>query len=303
MNFGGSSRHRGRRVLPGRLAGWALCVLALVPATLAAQSPTPAGTAIGSWARVTFQDPSGLVGTAVSDTVFSTVGQVAGLDLEPPRASIADPSDTVVYQHTLANLGNGTDSMIVTVTLPSGWPTRTYVDVNRNGIPDPSDAEVTGPVILAMADTASLLVAVEVPQFAAVRGTCDTIQVRVTSLVDGSIADAVSNVLDVRDVGIVVSLSKSVDRPTATIGEILNYTITYSASGPSSAANFTIQDLIPLRTSYVPGTLRLNGTPLTDVVGDDAGRFEGGGHRVVFTIGDITGGDTGVVSFQVRIDG
>jgi len=303
MTFGGSSRHRGRRAPPGRLAGWGLCVLVLVPATLAAQSPTPAGTTIGNWARVTYQGPSGLVGSVVSDTVFLTVGQVAGLDLEPPRMSVADPGDTVVFQHVLANLGNGTDSFTVAVTEPSGWTTRTYRDENRDGVLDAADTEVTGPVVLAMADTAWLLVAIEVPPFAAVRGTTDTLEVRATSEVDGSATDAVDDVLEVRDVGIVVSLTKTVDRLSATIGDVLTYTITYNGSGPNSAANFEIRDPIPLKTSYVQGTLRLNGSSLTDATGDDAGHYDGGGNHVVFSIGSIAGGDSGTVSFQVRVDG
>ncbi len=243
------------------------------------------------------------MGSVVSDTVFLTVGQVAGLDLEPPRASVADPGDTVVFQHLLANLGNGTDGFAVAVTEPSGWRTRTYIDENRNGVLDVADVEVLGPVVLAMADTAWLLVAVEVPPFASVRGTTDTLEVRATSVVDGSATDAVDDVLEVRDVGIVVSLTKTVDRLSATIGDVLTYTITYRASGPNSATNFEIRDPIPLKASYVPGTLRLNGSSLTDATGDDAGHFDGGGNGVVITIGSITGGDSGTVSFQARVDG
>jgi hypothetical protein len=40
---------------------------------------------------------------------------------------------------------------------------------------------------------------------------------------------------------------------------------------------------------------------LTDVAGDDAGVFDVGGNRVVFRIGNIQGGDSGTVTFQVRV--
>ena len=174
---------------------------------------------------------------------------------------------------------------------------------NRDGVLDAADTPVTGPVVLAIADTAWLLVAIEVPPFAAVRGTTDTLEVRATSEVDGSATDAVDDVLEVRDVGIVVNLTKTVDRLSATIGDVLTYTITYSASGPNTAANFEIRDPIPLKSSYVQGTLRFNGSSLTEATGDDAGHFDSGGNRVVFSIGSLSGGDSGTVSFQVRVDG
>ena len=99
-----------------------------------------------------------------------------------------------------------------------------------------------------------------------------------------------------------MTLEKHVDRPTATIGDILTYTIEYRASGPNNATDFTITDAIPSGTSYVPGTLYLNGEPVTDAPGDDVGAFEAGSAQLVFRIGAIQGADAGVVSFQVRVE-
>ena len=174
-------------------------------------------------------------------------------------------------------------------------------DVNADGVLDAGDPQVTSPIVLAMGEAAELLVAIDVPGLATVRGTIDTISVVVTSELDASMSDGLLDVLEIRDVGIVVSLNKLVDRTSATIGDILTYTITYSASGPNTATNFEIKDLIPIGTSYVPGTLRWNGTSLTDAAGDDAGVFDVGGNRVVFRIGNIQGGDSGTVTFQVRV--
>ena len=229
------------------------------------------------------------------------VAQVAGTDLEPPRSAVSDPAKTVAFSHVLTNMGNGTDSMTVVATSQMGWPVRVHRDVNADGVLDAGDPQVNGPIVLAMGATAELLVAIDVPKLATVRGTIDTITVIVISETDPSISDGLLDVLEIRDVGIVVSLNKLVDRTTATIGDILTYTITYSASGTNTATNFEIKDLIPTGTSYVPGTLRWNGTPLTDAAGDDAGVFDVGGNRVVFRIGTIQGGDSGTVTFQVRV--
>ena len=136
-----------------------------------------------------------------------------------------------------------------------------------------------------------------------IRGTIDTVDVVAASLFNSATSDVLQDILEIREIGIVVSLSKSVDRISATIGDIMTYTISYSASGPNTASNFQITDPIPLGVSYLAGTLRLNGTPLTDADGDDAGFFNVANNRVVFRIGDIAGGNSGQVTFQVRVEG
>ena len=282
--------------------GRALCLLPLLAFFApVAWAQTPAGTQINSFAVASYEAPNGLVYTTYSDTLVMVVAQVAGQDIEPPRSAVSDPAQTVVFNHTLTNMGNGTDSTTVVATSQLGWPVRVYRDMNADGALDAGDPQVTGPIALAMGDAAELLVAVDVPGLATVRGTIDTISVVVTSELDPSVSDGLLDVLEIRDVGIVVSLNKAVDRTSATIGDILTYTITYSASGPNTATNFEINDPIPTGTSYVPGTLRWNGASLTDGVGDDEGGFDVGGNRIVFRIGTIQGGDSGTVTFQVRV--
>jgi uncharacterized repeat protein (TIGR01451 family) len=207
----------------------------------------------------------------------------------------------VVFYHTLANIGNGTDSFALSAASRAGWPTRIYIDANGSGGLDAGDPQVSGPIPLAADDTAHVLIAVDVPGSAAVRGVTDTVDVQAASLFDGTATDQLVDEIQVRDAGIVVNLSKSVDRLSATIGDVLTYTITYDAVGPSNATNHEIVDLIPLGSQYVPGTLQWNGAALTDVTGDDEGIYDAGGNRVVFQLGNISGGDNGTVSFQVSM--
>ena len=280
----------------------ALCffpLLALFAPAVWAQ--TPAGTQISSFAQASYEASNGLTFMTYSDTLVMVVAQVAGTDLEPARSAVSDPAATVIFSHTLTNMGNGLDSTTVVATSQMGWPVRVYRDVNADGALDAGDPQVNAPITLSMGATAELLVAIDVPRLATVRGTIDTISVVVISELDPSVSDGLLDVLEIRDVGIVVSLNKLVDRTTATIGDILTYTITYTASGTNTATNFEIKDLIPIGTSYVPGTLQWNGTSLTDAAGDDAGVFDVSGNRVVFRIGTIQGGDGGTVTFQVRV--
>ncbi len=291
----------GQRPGFGHQFGRALCSLVVLFAAPMVQAQTPAGTQITAWAEVSYEAPNGLSYTDYSATVVMTIAQVAGVDVEPPRSMVTDPGLTAVFAHTLVNMGNGLDSLVVAATSRTGWPTRVYRDANANGGLDAGDPEVTLPIMLAMGDSAQLLVVVDVPGSAIVRGTIDTVDVQAASLFDASTSDELQDILEIRDVGILVSLSKLVDRTSGTIGDVLTYAISYSASGPNTATNLEIIDAIPTGTSYVPGTIQWNGAPLTDATGDDAGFFDVANTRVVFQIGTITGGDNGTVTFQVRI--
>jgi len=293
---------REQRVRFDRKVGRALCcLLGLILVVGTAGAQTPAGTQIVAWAEVTYDAPNGLRYTEYSQSVVMTVAQAAGVDLEPPRSTVGDPGTTVVFRHTVTNVGNGPDSMALTAVSRRGWPVRVYRDANSDGALDPLDPPVSGPIPLAMGDSAALLVTVDVPASATVRGVADTVDLRVTCSFDASAWDALQDLLSVRDVGILVTISKAVDRAVATTGDVLTYTLSYTAVGSATADNVEIKDLIPVGTAYLPGTLQWNGAPLTDAVGDDVGFFDVGGNRVVFRLGALTGGNSGTVSFQVRV--
>lgn len=289
------------RLHPARWAGWGLgaFVLLVSAADLCAQA-LPAGTQIPNTAQVSWLDENGLAYSAGSNTVVLTVGQVAGVDVEPPRSSVTDPGTTVLFPHTLQNIGNGTDSFTVAAQSAQGWPVRVYLDVNGNGVLDPGELPVSGPIPLAAGATASLLLAVDVPGVASVRGMVDTLALTGTSQVNPAVSDAVTDLLQVRDVGIVVALAKAVDRPTAVAGDILTYTIGYQATGPDSATSLVLSDPIPAGAVYVPGTIRLNGVPQTDATGDDAGSYQAGSSQVVITLPSLASGASGSVTFQAQ---
>jgi uncharacterized repeat protein (TIGR01451 family) len=204
--------------------------------------------------------------------------------------------------HTISNMGNGGDSLAVAAISRHGWPTRIYRDVNGNGALDPGDALLTAPISLPMLATAEILVVVDVPNTPAVRGVTDTVDVKTTSRYDPSASASLFDVLNVRAAGITISLNKSVDRPSAAVGDLLTYTVIYTSTGTGSATGFEITDAIPVGGSYVPGTMRLNSVSLTDRDGDDAGFFDVAGNRVVFRVGTVSAGQSGIVTFQVRVD-
>ena len=288
--------------------GWGFASLTALsalsaPAAVRAQ-PTPAGTRITSVARVSYETASGLTFSVASDPLahMVIVAQMAGVDVDPPRASVADPGSTVTFAHTIKNIGNGPDNYSVSARSQAGWLVRVYLDVNGNGVVDQADLPALQPVPLVAGASASLLVTTDIPAQPSLRGKTDSIHVVGVSLFDSRVSDTAIDQLLVRSAGIAVALIKSVDRSTATIGEILTYTVTYSASGTGTGSNFRLQDAIPLGTTYVPGTLRWNGTPLTDVGGDDVGLFDALKNQVVVVLSTIAGGQRGSISFQVRVE-
>jgi hypothetical protein len=76
------------------------------------------------------------------------------------------------------------------------------------------------------------------------------------------------------------------------------------AVGSGTATSMLFTDLIPASTTYVPGSLKLNGTALTDAVDADAGNFDTNpNNHVHVTLGNLTqAGGTQTIDFAVTIN-
>lgn len=83
-------------------------------------------------------------------------------------------------------------------------------------------------------------------------------------------------------------------------GAIITYTLTASYTGSVPTSGGLIEDPIPAGTSYVSGSLKLNGASLTDAADGDAG--EAGAAGVSVAVGALTGRSSAVISFQVRVN-
>lgn len=96
------------------------------------------------------------------------------------------------------------------------------------------------------------------------------------------------------------SLGNSQPIPTATI----NYQVVITASGIGTANNALFTDAIPANTTYVPGTLKLNGITLTDAADTDAGQFVSAPvPKISVALGALTAASSAqTVSFAVTIN-
>ena len=87
---------------------------------------------------------------------------------------------------------------------------------------------------------------------------------------------------------------------TSVPGAIITYRLVATVSGSGSLANLRIADAIPAGTTYRPGTLTLEGGPLSDAADADAGEVTGTG--IAVRLGTVAGGNARTVTFQVAID-
>lgn len=87
-------------------------------------------------------------------------------------------------------------------------------------------------------------------------------------------------------------------------GAVVTYELAVSAEGTGNADGVVITDAIPQNTTYNPGSLALDGSPLTDAADGDAGDVgETAPATLTVEVGDVAAGAPGsIISFSVTID-
>lgn len=295
-----------------------------------------AGTLIENTATATYDDGDGPQ-SLDSNTVVVRVDELlevttTSLDSGPIGTA---PGDAVLT-YEITNQGNGPEAFELTAnSAVAGNDFDTTVnaiavDTNGNGTYDPGVDEVlTAPestAILAADAMLTVFVLVTVPAGAAdgersdvelfaeaATGTGAPGTTIVGQGVDGG--DAVVGTTGADDsatgsltVGITtVDLVKSfiIADPfggtSAVPGAVVTFTINAVVTGSGSVDNLVIRDAIPDDTTYVFGTLTLDGSGLTDTAGDDAGEASDLG-GISVDLGTVAGGATRPITFDVTID-
>jgi uncharacterized repeat protein (TIGR01451 family) len=91
-------------------------------------------------------------------------------------------------------------------------------------------------------------------------------------------------------------------------GDSLRYQINYNNVGNDSSINTVVYDNIPLGSTFLPGSIRINGVAKTDAASDDQAEYDFANNRVVLrlglganalTAGSIGPGESGNVQFSV----
>ncbi|NEZ63970.1 DUF11 domain-containing protein [Leptolyngbyaceae cyanobacterium CCMR0082] len=89
--------------------------------------------------------------------------------------------------------------------------------------------------------------------------------------------------VEVFEPNLVTQFEKTTPSTTYTTGDTMPYTISVTNTGNDNSTNTVITDAIPTGTTFVPGSLKINGVTKTDGSGDDEAEFDGS--NVIFRVG------------------
>lgn len=83
-------------------------------------------------------------------------------------------------------------------------------------------------------------------------------------------------------------------------GAIVTYQLVAAVTGSASINNLSVTDPIPANTTYEPGSLTLDSSPLTDSADSDAGNATA--TLVTVDLGTVPGDTSHTITFQVKIN-
>ena len=327
-----------KRISGFRVAWMAGLVGGVALAAPAEAAHTPAGTVINNSATATYELPGGGETTITSNIVSLTVDELLDVSVASTDGgdiSVAPGAIAQVLTFRVTNAGNGSEAFRLTARDNAGGddfdPTATAImlDSNVNGAYEPGidTLYVAGANEPVLAPDGSVLVFVlsSIPAGATdtQRGRIDLVAVAATgsgapgtsfagqgqgggdAVVGATGADAeddgyyrlsAASVAFVKSATVVDPFGGTTRVP----GSIITYRLVATVSGSASLANLRIADPIPAGSTYRPGTLTLEGAPLSDAADADAGDFSASG--IAVRLGTLAGGTTRTVTFQVAID-
>ena len=322
---------------------WSVAGLAAVGAPLASHAAgTPAGTSIQNTAQVSYTLGSTPV-TATSNTSSVTVAEIldAVLTIAAPTVQVSGGATNEELVFTLTNTGNGTEAFDLTALSasvvgddfdPTLATPAIYFDTDNSGDFSAADVAhspgVNDPVLAADASV-RLIVVNDIPN-TAVNGNRGRSQLTAAAasgsdvpgtslgLVGDGGVEAVAGTTGgdavlfgeylIADVLLTAVKSQTIldqfsgARPLP--GARISYQIVVTTSGSGTAAATSFSDLIPPNTTYVAGSLELNGAALSDTADADAGTFVSApAPQVRVTLGDLSGASgPQTIEFAVTIN-
>ncbi|MEK7285955.1 MAG: hypothetical protein AAB035_01470 [Nitrospirota bacterium] len=251
------------------------------------------------------------VASAAADIIMDrlTVNTVRAISLLQNQNGQTSSGSATTYSHVLKNMGNVIEPQINLTATNSqpGFLTTIYLDNNGDGLINGADAVATSTSALGAGSSTSLIIRVAAPSSAA-NGAVDSMTLTATptgtvNTVGTSPAQSNSDQTTVVTGQIEMTLS-ALPAGSQPPGTTVTYTISYQNVGAASVSSLLVTDAIPVNTTFVIGSMRLNGTTiLTDGADADIGTLMSGTKgSVQFNIGTVASGANGTVSFNVIID-
>jgi uncharacterized repeat protein (TIGR01451 family) len=322
---------------------WSVAAVALLGAPCAAHAAgTPAGTSIQSTAQVSYSVGSATRTASSNTSTIQVAERLDGvLTLASATVQVSPGATARALVFTLTNSGNGSERFNLTALSagvvnddfdPTLAAPAIFFDADDSGDFSGGDvaynAGVNDPILAADASV-RLLVVNGIPS-TVVNGNRGRSQLTAAAATgtgapgtafpgqgDGGV-DAVAGTTGgdavlfgeylVADVQLTAVKSQTIldqfggARPLP--GARIDYQIVVTASGSGTAAGCAVNDLIPANTTYVAGSLQLNGAALSDTADSDAGTFVSApAPEVRVTLGNLSSASGAqTVQFAVTIN-
>ncbi len=302
---------------------------------------TPAGTVIENTATVSF-DVGGTPLSVDSNTTTLTVDERIDVTVtvQSPQVLVAANDTNRELLFTVTNTGNGTETFQLAIDSviagndfdPVPAVPAIYFDTDGSGDFNVGDQAYTpgsnDPVLLAD-ESVDVFLINDIPG-TVLNGQIGRSELTATSAtgtgapgtefagqgdngVDAIIGTTGGEAADlgeylVSEVAVSVTKAQAVTDPFGGSeplpGSTITYTITVEVTSTGTASTSVLSDAIPTFTTYVPNSMTLNGSPLTDAADADAGEFNTAGiPSVVVQLGDLTQTDgIQTIVFEVQID-
>ncbi|PNQ84997.1 DUF7507 domain-containing protein [Paenibacillus polymyxa] len=245
-------------------------------------------------ASVTFTSGT-FTGTAFSDPLIVPVFQPLITLTKASSTVNASVGDTLTYTITAVNNGNIAAALTISDNIPAGSSFLAN-SVSIAGSPQPGVSIETGVPVGSVLPGGTVSVTFQTvinalpnPQVLVDQASGSfTFQPPDGRTVSGSV---VSNTVSISVSSPDVSIVKGTAATDAIVGDIITYTLAVSNNGISTANNIVVSDIIAAGSSFVNGSVTINGTSFPD-----------GNPGFGIAIGTLTPGAVTTVTFQVRVD-
>ena len=316
------------------------CAASLIFAPTAAHAAgTVAGTDIVNTAQATYDGPSGGSPITIdSNTVTIKVDELLDVTVVSSDAGDVATSPGLTAQvltYQVTNTGNGSEAFTLSADTakPGDEFDTTFeqiiLDTNGNGVYDPGVDTIytagTNDPVLAPDESATVFVLSTIP---AAANDTERAEIELSAAAntgsgtpgdvfagqgDGG-GDAVvgSTGADAEDSGFFVVQAAEVTLvKSATIvdpfggteavpGAVITYQLVATTTGTGMLNNLAVTDDIPTDTTYTAESITFEGAAQTDASDADDGSFDGS--TVAVALGNLAGGQTRTITFQVTID-
>jgi trimeric autotransporter adhesin len=269
-----------------------------------------AGTSIGNLASVVYSSTDGgaPLPSVTSSTGGITVAASPAITLSATAESkTGQPSDSLWYLITLTNSGNSSDHFDILPSSTLGFESIIWRDANSDGIPgNDGDYILTDTDLDGQVDTGNLIAGTSANIIVVViitPGTgdmsVDNTTVTITSEVDPTVSTIAT--LTTTTYAPILAITKTVSptgpQPPQTV---LTYTVSMTNTGHGSATGLQLIDIVPVNTTFVPGSITVDGTARTDAADGDNATVQSS--SVIADFPALGAGGTRTLSFQVQID-